>query len=155
MRGARTLDMLRQLHAENWVDAEAAQDLSRAYSFLRRIEHRLQMVGDEQTQRLPFEAPALARFAKFCGYARPERFSAAMIGHLSRVETHYARLFEDAPTLGLEAGNLVFTGVVDDPETMTTLRRLGFQRPERLRRPCGAGISGAVRRCKGRAPARC
>ena len=130
MRGARTLDMLRQLHAENWVDAEAAQDLSRAYSFLRRIEHRLQMVGDEQTQRLPFEAPALARFAKFCGYARPERFSAAMIGHLSRVETHYARLFEDAPTLGLEAGNLVFTGVVDDPETMTTLRRLGFQRPE-------------------------
>ena len=53
-----------------------------------------------------------------------------MTRHLRRVEKHYARLFEDAPTLGAEAGSLVFTGVGDDPETLTTLRRLGFQRPE-------------------------
>ncbi|HEY1943620.1 MAG TPA: bifunctional [glutamine synthetase] adenylyltransferase/[glutamine synthetase]-adenylyl-L-tyrosine phosphorylase [Roseiarcus sp.] len=130
MRGARTLDMLRQLHAEHWVSAQAVDDLAKAYAFLRRIEHRLQMVADEQTQRLPFETAALARFAKFCGYSRLERFVAAMTGHLKRVETHYARLFEDAPTLGSEAGSLVFTGVSDDPETLTTLRRLGFQRPE-------------------------
>jgi glutamate-ammonia-ligase adenylyltransferase len=130
MRGARTLDMLRQLHAEHWVSAEAVEDLTNAYAFLRRVEHRLQMVADEQTQRLPFETAALARFAKFCGYARLDRFSAAMTGHLRRVERHYARLFEDAPTLDAEAGSLVFTGVVDDPETLTTLRRLGFQRPE-------------------------
>ncbi|MGD1038496.1 MAG: bifunctional [glutamine synthetase] adenylyltransferase/[glutamine synthetase]-adenylyl-L-tyrosine phosphorylase, partial [Roseiarcus sp.] len=130
MRGARTLDMLRQLHAEHWVSAEAVDDLTRAYAFLRRVEHRLQMVADQQTQRLPFETGALARFAKFCGYERFERFSAEMTGHLRRVEKHYARLFEDAPTLGAEAGNLVFTGVADDPETLTTLRRLGFQRPE-------------------------
>jgi glutamate-ammonia-ligase adenylyltransferase len=88
------------------------------------------MVADEQTQRLPFEPGPLARFAKFCGYARLDRFSAEMTRHLRRVEKHYARLFEDAPTLGAEAGNLVFTGVSDDPETLTTLRRLGFQRPE-------------------------
>ncbi len=130
MRGARTLDMLRQLHAEHWVGAEAVDDLTKAYAFLRRVEHRLQMVADEQTQRLPFETGPLARFAKFCGYARLERFSSEMTGHLRRVEKHYARLFEDAPTLGAEAGNLVFTGVGDDPETLTTLRRLGFQRPE-------------------------
>ena len=130
MRGARTLDMLRQLHAEHWVGAEAVEDLTKAYAFLRRVEHRLQMVADEQTQRLPFEAGPLARFAKFCGYARLERFSAEMTGHLRRVEKHYARLFEDAPTLDAEAGSLVFTGVGDDPETLTTLRRLGFQRPE-------------------------
>jgi len=130
MRGARTLDMLRQLHAEHWVGAEAVDDLTKAYAFLRRVEHRLQMVADEQTQRLPFEPGPLARFAKFCGYARLDRFSAEMTRHLRRVEKHYARLFEDAPTLGAEAGNLVFTGVGDDPETLTTLRRLGFQRPE-------------------------
>jgi glutamate-ammonia-ligase adenylyltransferase len=130
MRGARTLDMLSQLHAEHWVGADAVKDLTKAYEFLRRVEHRLQMVADEQTQRLPFETAALARFAKFCGYARLDRFAAAMTGHLRRVETHYARLFEDAPTLGSEAGNLVFTGVADDPETLTTLRRLGFQKPE-------------------------
>src|SRR5271166_718101 len=66
MRGSRTLDMLRQLNRDKWVSAEAVEDLSRAYLFLRRVEHRLQMIADEQTQRLPFERTELARFAKFC-----------------------------------------------------------------------------------------
>jgi [glutamine synthetase] adenylyltransferase / [glutamine synthetase]-adenylyl-L-tyrosine phosphorylase len=130
MRGSRTLDMLRQLHADKWVTAEAVEDLSSAYVFLRRVEHRLQMVADEQTQRLPFERAELARFAKFCGYARLESFARELTLHLTRVERHYARLFEDAPALSVASGNLVFTGVVDDPETLATLRRIGFRHPE-------------------------
>jgi len=130
MRGSRTLDMLRQLHEDKWVTADAVEDLSRAYVFLRRVEHRLQMIADEQTQRLPFERAELARFAKFCGYARLETFVKELTLHLTRVERHYARLFEEAPTLSGATGNLVFTGVVDDPETLATLRRLGFRRPE-------------------------
>ena len=130
MRGARTLDMLSQLHADKWVSAEAVEDLSKAYAFLRRVEHRLQMIGDEQTQRLPFERADLARFAKFCGYARLEGFARDLTHHLRRVETHYAQLFEDAPALSSASGNLVFTGVTDDPETLATLRALGFERPE-------------------------
>ncbi len=130
MRGSRTLDMLRQLNKDKWVSAEAVEDLSRAYLFLRRVEHRLQMIADEQTQRLPFERAELARFAKFCGYARLESFAKDLTLHLTRVERHYARLFEDAPTLSGAAGNLVFTGVADDPETLATLRGLGFQHPE-------------------------
>src|SRR5271157_4894169 len=130
MRGSRTLDMLRQLNRDKWVSAEAVEDLSRAYLFLRRVEHRLQMIADEQTQRPPFERTELARFAKFCGYARLETFTKDLTLHLTRVERHYARLFEDAPTLSGAAGNLVFTGVADDPETLATLRGLGFQHPE-------------------------
>jgi [glutamine synthetase] adenylyltransferase / [glutamine synthetase]-adenylyl-L-tyrosine phosphorylase len=130
MRGSRTLDMLHQLHADKWVTQEAVEDLSEAYLFLRRIEHRLQMVADEQTQRLPFERAELARFAKFCGFARLETFVRVTTSHLTKVERHYARLFEDAPTLSGSAGNLVFTGVTDDPETLATLRRIGFKRPE-------------------------
>jgi glutamate-ammonia-ligase adenylyltransferase len=130
LRGARTLEMLRELLTEDWVTADAVAELSEAYAYLRRIEHRLQMVADEQTQRLPFETEPLARFAQFCGYAKVESFAEEMTHHLRQVEKHYARLFEDAPTLGAEAGSLVFTGVVDDPDTLATLRRLGFQRPE-------------------------
>jgi glutamate-ammonia-ligase adenylyltransferase len=131
MRGSRTLDMLRQLRADSWVSAEAEEDLSKAYVFLRRVEHRLQMVADEQTHRLPFESAELLRFAKFCGYAKPEAFANDVTHHLTRVERHYARLFEDAPTLSASSGNLVFTGVTDDPETLTTLGRLGFHNPAR------------------------
>ena len=130
MRGPRTLDMLERLCVDKWVSAEAVDDLAQAYAFLRRVEHRLQMVADEQTQRLPFERPALTRFAKFCGYARLDGFAADLTHHLTRVERHYARLFEDAPELSVASGNLVFTGVADDPATLTTLRALGFQRPE-------------------------
>jgi glutamate-ammonia-ligase adenylyltransferase len=131
MRGLRTLDMLRQLSEDSWVTAEAVEDLSRAYVFLRRVEHRLQMVADEQTQRLPFERAELTRFARFCGYARLESFTKELTLHLTRVERHYARLFEEAPALSAPAGNLVFTGVVDDPETLSTLSRIGFRHPER------------------------
>jgi [glutamine synthetase] adenylyltransferase / [glutamine synthetase]-adenylyl-L-tyrosine phosphorylase len=130
MRGSRTLDMLRQLCADKWISEEAVDDLTQAYAFLRRVEHRLQMMADQQTQRLPFEQDALARFAKFCGYAALDAFAADITLHMTRVERHYARLFEDAPELSVASGDLVFTGVSDDPATLTTLRALGFQRPE-------------------------
>src|SRR5690606_38234993 len=45
------------------------------------------------------------------------------------VERHYAALFEAAPQLTSTTGNLVFTGDVDDPDTLRTLERLGFRRP--------------------------
>jgi [glutamine synthetase] adenylyltransferase / [glutamine synthetase]-adenylyl-L-tyrosine phosphorylase len=130
MRGSRTLDMLRVLCADKWISAEAVDDLTSAYAYLRRVEHRLQMVADEQTQRLPFDREALARFAQFCGYAELEGFAADLTHHLTQVERHYAQLFEDAPALSVASGNLVFTGVADDPATLATLSALGFQRPE-------------------------
>ncbi|MGC2787575.1 MAG: bifunctional [glutamine synthetase] adenylyltransferase/[glutamine synthetase]-adenylyl-L-tyrosine phosphorylase [Roseiarcus sp.] len=130
MRGSRTLDMLKLLCADKWISTEALDDLIQAYTYLRRIEHRLQMVADEQTQRLPFEREALRRFANFCGYVELDGFAADLTHHLTQVERHYARLFEDAPALSVASGDLVFTGVSDDPATLATLSALGFQRPE-------------------------
>jgi glutamate-ammonia-ligase adenylyltransferase len=130
LRGSRTVEMLRELFREGWVGADAVADLSQAYDFLRGVEHRLQMIADEQTQRLPVEETKLAAFARFCGYAGLPGFARDLIKHLRAVEKHYARLFEDAPKLDDAAGNLVFTGVADDPDTLATLRRLGFQAPE-------------------------
>ena len=126
LRGPRTLDMLVELHADNWVGQAAVDDLGAAYAFLRGVEHRLQMVADEQTQRLPENADALGRFALFCGFADAEAFGAELHRHLSRVEHHYARLFEHAPGLDTQAGALVFTGVDDDPATLATLNAMGF-----------------------------
>ena len=131
LRGPRTLDMLRALQADGWVTQEAVDDLSAAYKFLRAMEHRLQMIADEQTQRLPSDAQALKDFAKFCGYGRLSSFEKALTHHLRLVERHYARLFEHAPGLDTGAGSLVFTGVADDPATLKTLASLGFQDPAR------------------------
>ena len=131
LRGARTLDMLVELADDGWITAEARDDLRAAYLYLRTIEHRLQMIADEQTQRLPPDAEHLARFARFCGYAQATDFAADLTGHLQRVEKHYALLFEHAPGLDAAAGNLVFTGTADDPDTIDTLAKLGFHDPSK------------------------
>jgi glutamate-ammonia-ligase adenylyltransferase len=129
LRGRRTLDMLAALHDEGWISAQARDELSAAYRFLRAIEHRLQMVADEQTQRLPGDPEELERFARFCGYECTAAFSDALTAHARRVQHHYARLFESSPELASDLGDLVFTGSEDDPETLATLSRLGFHDP--------------------------
>lgn len=127
LRGRRTLDMLGALTDEGWITPTARDELSAAYRFLRTIEHRLQMRHDEQTQRLPVEADDLAAFARFAGYPSAERFASAFTAHARRVESHYALLFEDGPSLASECGTLSFTGAEADPETLATLSRLGFR----------------------------
>ncbi len=129
LRGRRTLDMLAELQREGWIGVSARDELSKAYRFLRRIEHRLQMVADEQTQRLPAGAAELEAFARFAGYPDLAAFADAMTAQARRVQHHYGLLFEDAPELASDLGDLVFTGVSDDPETLATLARLGFRDP--------------------------
>jgi len=131
LRGRKTLDMLQELSTDGWVTQDAVEDLSTAYRFIRTIEHRLQMQIDEQTQRLPADAGHLDAFAKFCGFPDVQAFSARLTLEMEKVERHYARLFEHAPTLSSSIGNLVFTGSGDDPETLETLRALGFADPSR------------------------
>ena len=107
----------------------AAADLADAYVFLRHVEHRLQMVADRQTHRLPEEPAELARIASFMGFDDTAGFADALTGHQRRVQGHYSHLFEASPALTAPegAGNLVFTGVEDDPETLASLRALGFR----------------------------
>jgi glutamate-ammonia-ligase adenylyltransferase len=132
LRDPTTLGALAALAAAGKIERRTAADLADAYVFLRMVEHRLQMVDDRQTHRLPEAEPELARIASFCGFPTLPDFVTALTGHLKRVERHYAGLFEAAPDLSAgngAAGNLMFTGVEDDPATLETLKRLGFQNP--------------------------
>ena len=132
LRGSRTLEMLVELQRDGWVTQDAVDDLSVAYKHLRTVEHRLQMIADEQTQRMPSDEDELERFARFCAHPDLESFSRALTAQMQQVEKHYARLFEHAPGLDSEGGSLVFTGVADDPETLETLARMGFIEPARV-----------------------
>jgi len=132
LRVRGTEDALRALVQARRVREEVASDLNLSYRFLRKIEHRLQMIDDKQTQVLPEEPAALDRFAAFLGYEDPKRFRGDLAHHLHTVAYHYGRLFEEAPALSMptrEAGSLVFTGSEDDPDTLTTLAQLGFTDP--------------------------
>jgi len=129
LRSRQTLQTLETLAERGWIKDDVRTDLESAYCFLRRIEHRLQMVADEQTQLLPDDPERLERVALFSGYRDLPEFSAAMTAVLEKVQTHYAALFEDMPTLTGHGSNMVFAGGEDDPETVAALKEMGFSQP--------------------------
>ncbi len=53
------------LAAAGWVDQDTATRLYDHYRFHREIEHRVQMVADQQTHDLPSDGPGFARLAAF------------------------------------------------------------------------------------------
>jgi len=145
LRGRETVEMLGQLAGNGWITAEARDALARQYWFLRRVEHAVQMVADEQTHILPEDDEGLERVAHMLGFADADAFSKAIRESLVEVEGHYAALFEAAPELSAGMGNLVFTGDVDDPDTLQTLHNLGFQRPSDICRVIRAWHFGRYR----------
>jgi len=128
LRDRRTVPMLARLAEGGFISAEAAAALTGQYWFLRDVEHAIQMVADEQTHTLPEDDEGLTRVARLRGFADADAFAERFRAALRAVEGHYAALFETAPQLSAGIGNLVFTGDVDDPDTLVTLERLGFER---------------------------
>ena len=134
LRLRATEPMLRGLAEAKWIDTRTADELIGAYWFLRDVEHRVQMVRDEQTHVLPTTEAELKRIAYMMGFADTAAFSAELSRLLKTVERRYAQLFEQEAKLSTETGNLVFTGQKDDPDTLETLRKLGFERPQDISR---------------------
>ncbi len=129
LRTAATVETLHRLSARNWISAAAAAELTRCYFFLRMVEHRLQMIEDEQTQVLPREETKLLAIAALSGFADVASFSDRLRQELMAVQRHYAQLFESKPELTRGKGNLMFVGDEPDPATLETLRAMGYRDP--------------------------
>ncbi len=132
LRAPATLDALKALADAGIVSGDAVRDLGTAYRALRALEHRLQMIEDEQTHAVPKSEEGLAHIACFMGYDGVASFAAALTRTMETVQDHYARLFQREADLADTHGNLVFTGVEDDPETLETLRAMGFGEPSQM-----------------------
>jgi glutamate-ammonia-ligase adenylyltransferase len=143
-REPATCEALRRLVATRWIEPDTATELIAAYRFLRRVEHRLQMVADKQTHTLPERPDQLARFAAFMGFVSADAFADVMGRQLGTVETHYAALFEASIDLGGSRA-LVFTGTEDDPETLATLAEMGFAKPSQVAGRVRAWHHGHIR----------
>ncbi|HEV2365301.1 MAG TPA: bifunctional [glutamine synthetase] adenylyltransferase/[glutamine synthetase]-adenylyl-L-tyrosine phosphorylase [Caulobacteraceae bacterium] len=130
LRAPATLHALEALVAAGHVERAAADELSGAYRTLRALEHRVQMVHDEQTHRLPRAEAERRRVAALAGYRDLRTFDAVVARTLRTVDRRYGELFAGEEALASRFGSLVFTGVEDDPETLETLQRMGFSRPK-------------------------
>ncbi len=119
LRDPTTLGALTALVSAGKLDARARDELTAAYEFLRDVEHRLQMLEDRQTHRLPEDAAGLARIASFMGEAD---FAATLTAHLARVETHYTRVFDTIAPAPEATPRLE-----DSPEAAAQLTAMGFR----------------------------
>lgn len=132
LRTNRTLDALQRLATEGLISMQAERDMRQAYVYLRTVEHRLQMINDAQTQQLPDDDDGFKRLAAMLGYANPDDFSEALSAHLTNVENHYVRLFEDhnepAKPIECDLGTLAFSAdEKPNPEDLAALEKLGFK----------------------------
>jgi len=132
LRSFRTLDGLAALAAAGHVTPEAAEALSKAYRELRALEHRVQMLADDQTHRLPESDADRKRVAALWGMDNLRSFDAAVGRILKGVNAIYGELFKGEEALSSRFGSLIFTGVDDDPATLATLKRMGFSNPPQV-----------------------
>jgi glutamate-ammonia-ligase adenylyltransferase len=129
LRVRPTLLALNVLANSNWITFQACDELTAAYEFLRRVEHRLQMIADEQTHALPDDAEAVERFAHFFGYESRAAFARDLLVHLNIVQGHYSKLFEGDPTGSAKLPEVDYSGGPDDPRLLAHLATIGFKKP--------------------------
>jgi glutamate-ammonia-ligase adenylyltransferase len=121
LRTRGTIETLKRLAQGGWIAPDAARDLTGAYLFLRRVENRLQMIGDQQTHIIPAEPEELARVASLSGFAGVDDFAEALIAELTKVETHYGALFEALPEPPEAVPSLVLPSDEADPAALAGL----------------------------------
>jgi glutamate-ammonia-ligase adenylyltransferase len=140
LRLRSTRGTLERLAQHRLLPSDAVADLQSAYAFLRTLEHRLQYVDDEQTQRLPgsHEDQAMVARAMNCSdYAQllarldqqrdavTRQFEAVFAGHTTPDLPHpLSRLWLGSATEeeGIEA--LTQRGYVDPAAVLARLRQL-------------------------------
>ncbi len=92
LRAPATRDALAALAEAGRIGSDEARDLAASYELYRTIEHRLQMVDDQQTHSLPQDAEALDRVARLHGCESGEAVISLLAPHVDRVGTIYDRL---------------------------------------------------------------
>ncbi len=132
LRAPRTVDALQALADAGQTPREVTDELIAAYRDLRRLEHRVQMIADEQSHTLPETDGARRPIAALAGFSNLTAFDAMASAIFHLVNRRYGELFAEDEPLSSRFGSLVFTGVEDDPETLATLARMGFSQPAQV-----------------------
>ncbi len=121
LRSPSTLRALDRLVDAGYLETDDFHRLKDAYTFLRAVENRLQLVHDRQVQTLPEDAVELERLARqMGGRRRAPQFGKELARHQRNVRRLFEALFQPAPESRLR--RLVLDARVSRESALETLR---------------------------------
>ncbi|HEU5003679.1 MAG TPA: bifunctional [glutamine synthetase] adenylyltransferase/[glutamine synthetase]-adenylyl-L-tyrosine phosphorylase [Actinomycetota bacterium] len=147
LRSPNTLEALGELASAGYVDPGDAETLARGYTFLRVVEHRLQLEDNQQVHAVPKDAGQRGRLARVLGYrddaARTAlaRFDGDLRLHQAAVRTVHEHLYF-RPLLEAFAGT---GGAMPEEAVDARLAAFGFTDPARTGRAVAALTRGLTR----------
>ena len=125
-----TLNVLPQIKKHDFLSEKAVDDLIAAYCFLRKLEHFLQYINDQQTHRLPSdlkEQNNLSHYLNFDSYAD---FLKVLNHHREIVKRHFDSIFKAPESESQGLSDLWFS----PEEHIEQFKSLGFQNPNEIAR---------------------
>ena len=135
LRAPATLDAIAALASAGHLETNVAASLAEAYRALRTAEHRVQMIDDQQTHRLPSEACALDAVARLDGRADGTALLTMLAPHVVAVGIEFDQLVDQSKE-----------GMSRDPILLRkTLSDLGFADVETAALRIGDWRSGRAR----------
>ena len=142
-RGLREKNSLKALHTlaqKGLLTYQEVADLSKAYTFLRTVEHRLQILNDLQTQTLPTGEAELRALARRTGYLELEQGTEMLLrdyaAHTLKVRGLYDNLLSQSPEAQEEEQAqpdfaVLLAPELSEQEAVAVLSRYGFQNPSK------------------------
>lgn len=97
LQEANTLTALQALARLELIPRGEVLDLDRAYRFLRRVEHRLQIEAEQQTHTVPRDRSVLERLARSLGFDSSGEFSTHLQTTMDRVRSIFDRVVTSSP----------------------------------------------------------
>ncbi len=129
LRDAGVASMLDVLEREYYLMPNEAETLKADYALLRRVEHRLQMVNDNQTQTLPESDDGLEHLAAFMKLASKEELGTVLGEVFSRVHALYRARF-NVPERQRRIAEAILAGGHGISDAVSAMAAAGFAGPE-------------------------
>ena len=134
LRVRPTLGALEVIGERGLMPRPVLAKLMAAYDFLRRLEHRLQYLDDQQTQSLPTGEADRETVAHDMGATDHAALMTALHGHRTIVADAFNSLFAGSPAPAegeVDPLDMVVLATADDAEATAQIGTLGFADPAR------------------------
>jgi glutamate-ammonia-ligase adenylyltransferase len=136
LREKNALKALHMLSQKGLITYQEHAVLSKAYVFLRTVEHRIQILDDLQTQTLPADDRELRTLARRTGYSEPGKEADLLLRdysvHTKKVHDIYDELFtftgeEPAATAPGKDYGILLDEETTEREAVSVLTKIGFR----------------------------